>query len=81
MLVIARRGPPRCQAEHSRPAVAGGRRTGQLLVTGTALSIDNLVVGFGLVLIAVAWPVAGGVLQRQAAGWVREDGTERHDRY
>ena len=52
----------------------------QLLVTGTALSIDNLAVGFGLVLIAVAW-AAGGILWRQAAAWVREDGKKRHDPY
>jgi hypothetical protein len=52
-----------------------------LLVTGTALSIDSLAVGFGLVLIAVGVAVAGGILWRQAAAWVREDGTERHDRY
>ena len=61
--------------------MAAGRRTGRLLVTATALSIDNLVVGFALVLIAVGVAVAGGILPRQAAAWVREDGTERHDRY
>jgi len=61
--------------------VAAGRRTGQLLVTGIALSISNLAVGFGLVLIAVGVAVAGGILQRQAAAWVREDGTERHNPY
>jgi len=52
-----------------------------LLVTGIALSISNLAVGFGLVLIAVGVAVAGGILQRQAAAWVREDGTERHNPY
>jgi hypothetical protein len=52
-----------------------------LPITGTALSTDHLVVGFALVLIAVGVAVAGGILQRQAAAWVREDGTERHDRY
>jgi hypothetical protein len=61
--------------------VAAGRPTGQLPITGTALSTDHLVVGFALVLIAVGVAVAGGILQRQAAAWVREDGTERHDRY
>jgi manganese efflux pump family protein len=34
--------------ERREPAVAAGRRTGQLVVTGIALSIDNLVVGFAL---------------------------------
>jgi len=61
--------------------VAAGRRTGQLLVTGTALSIGNLVVGFAVVLMAVGVAVAGGILWRQVAAWVREDGTERHDPY
>ncbi len=59
--------------------MAAGRRTGQFPATGTALSTGHLVVGFGPVLIAVA--VAGGILWRQAGAWVREDGTERHDRY
>ena len=61
--------------------MAAGRRTGQLPVAGTALSTDHLVVGFGLVLIAVGVAVAGGVRWRRAGAWVREDGTERHDRY
>jgi putative Mn2+ efflux pump MntP len=34
--------------ERREPAVAAGRRTGQLVVTGIALSIDNLAVGFAL---------------------------------
>lgn len=61
--------------------MAAGRRTGQLPVIGTALSTDHLVVGFALVLIAVGVAVAGGILQRQAAAWVRENGTERHNPY
>jgi hypothetical protein len=61
--------------------VAAARRTGQLPVTGTALSTDSLAVGFGLVLIAVGVAVPGGILPSQAAAWIREDGTERHDRY
>jgi manganese efflux pump family protein len=31
-----------------KPAAQGGHRTGRLLVTGLALSIDNLAVGFAL---------------------------------
>jgi putative Mn2+ efflux pump MntP len=35
-----------------------GRRTGQLVVTGIALSIDNLAVGFALGTYRVDLPVA-----------------------
>jgi manganese efflux pump family protein len=47
------------------PAAAGGPKTGRLLVTGIALSIDNLAVGFALgayhVSLAVAVVVIGAV--------------------
>jgi putative Mn2+ efflux pump MntP len=47
------------------PAAAGGQRTGRLLVTGAALSIDNLAVGFALgtfhVSLAVAAVIIGAV--------------------
>jgi putative Mn2+ efflux pump MntP len=38
----------RGQGEERRAPAAAGRRTGQLVVTGIALSIDNLAVGFAL---------------------------------
>jgi manganese efflux pump family protein len=48
-----------------RPAAPPGQRTGRLLVTGAALSIDNLAVGFALgtlhVNLAVAAVVIGAV--------------------
>jgi manganese efflux pump family protein len=53
-LLIATGGYAVVQAVRSRaqerpsPAAAAGRRTGQLVVTGIALSIDNLAVGFAL---------------------------------
>lgn len=47
------------------PAGHGGQRTGRLLVTGAALSIDNLAVGFALgtfhVTLALAAIVIGAV--------------------
>jgi manganese efflux pump family protein len=47
------------------PATPAGQRTGRLLVTGAALSIDNLAVGFALgtfhVSLAVAAVVIGAV--------------------
>ena len=47
------------------PAVSAGHRSGRLLVTGAALSIDNLAVGFALgtlpVSVAVAAVVIGAV--------------------
>jgi putative Mn2+ efflux pump MntP len=47
------------------PATPAGQRTGRLLVTGVALSIDNLAVGFALgtfhVSVAVAALVIGAV--------------------
>jgi putative Mn2+ efflux pump MntP len=49
----------------SAPVEAARQRTGQLLVTGTALSIDNLAVGFALgtyhVSLAVAAITIGAV--------------------
>ena len=38
----------RSRGEEQRPPATAGRRTGQLVVTGIALSIDNLAVGFAL---------------------------------
>ena len=38
----------RGRAEERREPAVAGRRTGQLVVTGIALSIDNLAVGFAL---------------------------------
>ena len=47
------------------PAMPGGQRTGRLLVTGAALSIDNLAVGFALgtfhVSLALAAIVIGAI--------------------
>jgi manganese efflux pump family protein len=47
------------------PAAPGGQRTGRLLVTGAALSVDNLAVGFALgtfhVSLALAAVVIGAV--------------------
>jgi len=47
------------------PATPAGQRTGQLLITGAALSIDNLAVGFALgtfhVSLAVTAVVIGAV--------------------
>jgi manganese efflux pump family protein len=51
--------------EGQTQAAPAGQRTGRLLVTGAALSIDNLVVGFALgtfhVSLAVAVAVIGAV--------------------
>jgi manganese efflux pump family protein len=43
-------------------AVPAGQRTGRLLVTGAALSIDNLAVGFALGAFHVSPPVAAVVI-------------------
>ena len=56
----------RGQAREHEPAAGAGRlRTGRLLVTGIALSIDNLAVGFALgayhVNIAAAAVIIGAV--------------------
>ena len=57
----------RSQASHDwqAPATPGGQRTGRLLVTGAALSVDNLAVGFALgtfhVTLALAAIVIGAV--------------------
>ena len=44
--------------DRARPA---GQRTGRLLVTGLALSIDNLAVGFALGTFHVGFAVIGAV--------------------
>ena len=60
-LVQALRGPGRDSGGQPEP----GQRTGQMLITGLALSLDNLAVGFALgayrVNFAVAAIVIGGV--------------------
>jgi manganese efflux pump family protein len=48
----------RSRAEDRRAPAPAGRRTGQLLVTGIALSIDNLAVGFALGTYHVSLAVA-----------------------
>jgi len=57
------RSPHRRQDQD--PAAPAGQRTGRLLVTGAALSIDNLAVGFALgtfhVSLAVAAVIIGAV--------------------
>ena len=71
-LLIATGGYAVIQAIRSRasddgqaPATPGGQRTGRLLVTGAALSIDNLAVGFALgtfhVTLALAAIVIGAI--------------------
>jgi putative Mn2+ efflux pump MntP len=54
-----------CSHNDKSPATPAGQRTGRLLVTGAALSIDNLAVGFALgtfhVDLAVAAIVIGAV--------------------
>jgi putative Mn2+ efflux pump MntP len=54
----------RSQASHQEqaPATTGGQRTGRLLVTGAALSIDNLAVGFALGTFHVSLVVAAVVI-------------------
>jgi manganese efflux pump family protein len=44
------------------PATPAGQRTGRLLVTGIALSIDNLAVGFALGTFHVSLVVAAVVI-------------------
>ena len=72
LLVAASLGYALIQALRSRgdaePGVPPGQRTGRLLITGVALSIDNLAVGDmgemlgGGVLIGVGIAIATGVL-------------------
>jgi manganese efflux pump family protein len=61
--VQAIRSPHRSQDQD--PPVPAGQRTGRLLVTGAALSIDNLAVGFALgtfhISLAVAAVIIGAV--------------------
>jgi manganese efflux pump family protein len=44
------------------PAMPAGQRTERLLVTGVALSIDNLAVGFALGTFHLSLPVAAAVI-------------------
>jgi putative Mn2+ efflux pump MntP len=55
-VVQAVRGPGSRDGEH--PVRPAGQRTGRLLVTGLALSIDNLAVGFALGTLHVSLAVA-----------------------
>jgi putative Mn2+ efflux pump MntP len=59
-VVQAFRSPHREQDQ--APAVPAGQRTGRLLVTGAALSIDNLAVGFALGTFHVSLPVAAVII-------------------
>ena len=62
-VIQAVRSPQRGQDQD--PATTAGQRTGRLLITGAALSIDNLAVGFALgtfhVSLAVAAVIIGAV--------------------
>jgi manganese efflux pump family protein len=62
-VIQAVRSPHRGQDQE--PATPAGQRTGRLLITGAALSVDNLAVGFALgtfhVSLAVAAVVIGAV--------------------
>jgi len=62
-VIQAVRGPACCDAQAQ--VTPAGQRTGRLLVTGAALSIDNLAVGFALgtfhVSLALAAIVIGAV--------------------
>jgi putative Mn2+ efflux pump MntP len=71
-LLVATGGYSVIQALRSRashhgqaPVTTGGQQTGRLLVTGAALSVDNLAVGFALgtfhVSLAVAAVVIGAI--------------------
>lgn len=59
-VVQAVRSPDSRQGE--APAMPAGQRTGRLLVTGIALSIDNLAVGFVLGTLHVSLAVAAVVI-------------------
>jgi manganese efflux pump family protein len=50
------------------PAVPAGQRTGRLLVTGVALSIDNLAVGFALGTFHVNLALAAAVIGTVSIG-------------
>ena len=54
------RSPHRSQDQD--PAAPAGQRTGRLLVTGAALSIDNLAVGFALGTFHISLPVAAVII-------------------
>ena len=56
----ATRSPARDDGQ--APATPAGQRTGRLLVTGAALSIDNLAAGFALGTFRVSLPVATAVI-------------------
>jgi len=62
-VIQALRSP--AKPDHEEPAAPAGLRTGRLLVTGWALSLDNLAVGFALstfhINLAVAAIVIGAV--------------------
>jgi putative Mn2+ efflux pump MntP len=52
----------RASHDDQAPATPAGRRTGRLLVTGAALSIDNLAVGFALGTFHVSLALAAAVI-------------------
>ena len=52
----------RPQRQDQDPAAPGGQRTGRLLVTGAALSIDNLAVGFALGTFHISPAVAAVII-------------------
>jgi len=58
-IVQAIRSPHR---QDQAPAAPAGQRTGRLLVTGAALSIDNLAVGFALGTFHVSLAVAAFII-------------------
>ena len=54
--------------DHEAPATPAGQRTGRLLVTGLALSIDNLAVGFALGTFHVSLALAAAVIGAVSIG-------------
>ncbi len=55
-------GPEGEPGTQNEPAPQGGPRLGRLLVTGLALSIDNLAVGFALGAYHVSLPLAAAII-------------------
>src|SRR5690349_4312337 len=60
----------RSPASHQEqaPAAPAGQRTGRLLVTGAALSIDNLAVGFALGTFHVSLALAAATIGAISVG-------------
>jgi manganese efflux pump family protein len=55
---LLQRAPDR----NGQPTAAGSRDTGRLVITGLALSIDNVAVGFALGTYHVAIPLAAAII-------------------